>query len=92
MGFPHLKWPVPIVHLAIMDFTLNHMPLKKLSCVTVLNDTTPETKVVMKDSTAFMVTDMLKSVLQSPGTGTKLKYLDFLLQVKQEQQTIRMKK
>lgn len=35
---------------------------------TVIN-TTPETKVVMKDSTAFMVTDMLKSVLQSPGTG-----------------------
>ena len=32
-------------------------------------DTTPETKVVMKDSTAFMITDMLKSVLQSPGTG-----------------------
>jgi penicillin-binding protein 1A len=32
-------------------------------------DTTPETKVVMKDSTAFMITDMMKSVLQSPGTG-----------------------
>ncbi|MCQ6277883.1 transglycosylase domain-containing protein [Bacillus sp. EB600] len=32
-------------------------------------DTTPETKVVMKDSTAFMITDMLKSVLKSPGTG-----------------------
>ncbi|MDP4154110.1 MAG: PBP1A family penicillin-binding protein [Bacillota bacterium] len=32
-------------------------------------DTTPETKVVMKDSTAFMITDMLKSVLQAPGTG-----------------------
>ncbi len=30
-------------------------------------DTTPETKVVMKDSTAFMITDMLKSVLRITG-------------------------
>ncbi|MBU8916211.1 PBP1A family penicillin-binding protein [Neobacillus sp. 114] len=36
-------------------------------------DTAPEPKVVMKDSTAFMVTDMLKSVLVSPGTGTNAK-------------------
>ncbi|WHY84414.1 PBP1A family penicillin-binding protein [Neobacillus novalis] len=35
--------------------------------------TAPEPKVVMKDSTAFMVSDMLKSVLVSPGTGTKAK-------------------
>ncbi|MCL6571624.1 MAG: PBP1A family penicillin-binding protein [Bacillus sp. (in: Bacteria)] len=33
----------------------------------------PEPKVVMKDSTAFLVTDMLKSVLVSPGTGTRAK-------------------
>lgn len=33
-------------------------------------DTAPESKLVMKDSTAFMVTDMLKSVMVSPGTGT----------------------
>jgi penicillin-binding protein 1A len=33
-------------------------------------DTAPESKLVMKDSTAFMITDMLKSVLVSPGTGT----------------------
>lgn len=33
-------------------------------------DTAPESKIVMKDSTAFMITDMLKSVLVSPGTGT----------------------
>ncbi len=32
-------------------------------------NTTPETKLAMKDSTAFMITDMLKSVLVSPGTG-----------------------
>lgn len=36
-------------------------------------DTAPESKLVMKDSTAFMVTDMLKSVLVSPGTGTTAK-------------------
>lgn len=36
-------------------------------------DTTPETKVAMKDYTAFMVTDMLKSVLVSPGTGVLAK-------------------
>jgi penicillin-binding protein 1A len=35
--------------------------------------TTPETKVVMKDYTAFMVTDMLKSVLEYPGTGVNAK-------------------
>jgi penicillin-binding protein 1A len=34
-------------------------------------DTAPEPKVVMKDYTAFMITDMLKSVLVSPGTGTR---------------------
>lgn len=33
-------------------------------------DTAPEPKIVMKDYTAFMITDMLKSVLVSPGTGT----------------------
>ncbi|WML50678.1 penicillin-binding transpeptidase domain-containing protein [Neobacillus sp. PS3-34] len=33
-------------------------------------NTKPETKVVMKDYTAFMITDMLKSVLEY-GTGTK---------------------
>lgn len=33
-------------------------------------DTTPETEVVMKDYTAFMITDMLKSVMKdSYGTG-----------------------
>lgn len=31
-------------------------------------DLTPHPKVVMKDSTAFMITDMLKSVLEPPGT------------------------
>jgi penicillin-binding protein 1A len=36
-------------------------------------NTAPETKVVMKDYTAFMVTDMLKSVLEYPGTGVKAK-------------------
>ncbi|MEH7548669.1 PBP1A family penicillin-binding protein, partial [Neobacillus vireti] len=36
-------------------------------------DTSPKPKVVMKDSTAFMVTDMLKSVLVYPGTGTRAK-------------------
>ncbi|MGG5253829.1 PBP1A family penicillin-binding protein [Neobacillus sp. SM06] len=36
-------------------------------------NTTPETKVVMKDYTAFMITDMLKSVLEPPGTGTAAK-------------------
>lgn len=36
-------------------------------------DNTPETKVVMKDYTAFMITDMLKSVLESPGTGVMAK-------------------
>ncbi|EKN69569.1 membrane carboxypeptidase [Neobacillus bataviensis LMG 21833] len=35
--------------------------------------TTPEPKIVMKDSTAFMITDMMKSVLVSPGTGTLAK-------------------
>ncbi|HJV16958.1 MAG TPA: PBP1A family penicillin-binding protein [Bacillales bacterium] len=34
-------------------------------------NTTPDTKVVMKDYTAFMVTDMLKDVLEFPGTGVK---------------------
>ncbi|NRD80539.1 PBP1A family penicillin-binding protein [Bacillus sp. BRMEA1] len=34
-------------------------------------DLTPQPKVVMKDSTAFMITDMLKSVLVSPGTGVR---------------------
>ena len=33
----------------------------------------PKPKVVMKDSTAFMITDMMKSVLVSPGTGTRAK-------------------
>lgn len=33
-------------------------------------DTAPESKLVMKDSTAFMITDMLKSVMVLPGTGT----------------------
>ncbi|MEO2076426.1 MAG: PBP1A family penicillin-binding protein [Bacillus sp. (in: firmicutes)] len=33
----------------------------------------PKPKLVMKDSTAFMITDMLKSVLVSPGTGTRAK-------------------
>jgi penicillin-binding protein 1A len=36
-------------------------------------DTTPQPKVVMKDSTAFMITDMLKSVLVPPGTGVRAK-------------------
>nr|WP_263325939.1 penicillin-binding protein 1A [Neobacillus sp. Marseille-Q6967] len=36
-------------------------------------DTAPEPKVVMQDYTAFMITDMLKSVLVSPGTGTTAK-------------------
>jgi penicillin-binding protein 1A len=36
-------------------------------------DTAPESKLVMKDSTAFMITDMLKSVMVSPGTGTTAK-------------------
>ncbi|HJV30933.1 MAG TPA: penicillin-binding transpeptidase domain-containing protein, partial [Bacillales bacterium] len=36
-------------------------------------NTTPDTKVVMKDYTAFMVTDMLKDVLEYPGTGVKAK-------------------
>ncbi|WHY75846.1 PBP1A family penicillin-binding protein [Neobacillus sp. WH10] len=35
--------------------------------------TAPKPKVVMKDSTAFMITDMMKSVLVSPGTGTRAK-------------------
>ncbi|MEH7108579.1 PBP1A family penicillin-binding protein [Bacillus sp. JJ1764] len=34
-------------------------------------DMAPKPKVAMKDSTAFMITDMLKSVLVSPGTGTR---------------------
>ncbi|WP_251554135.1 transglycosylase domain-containing protein [Neobacillus muris] len=34
-------------------------------------DMAPEPKVAMKDSTAFMITSMLKSVLVSPGTGTR---------------------
>lgn len=36
-------------------------------------DTAPEPKIVMKDYTAFMISDMLKSVLVSPGTGTAAK-------------------
>ncbi|WP_066061064.1 PBP1A family penicillin-binding protein [Neobacillus soli] len=35
--------------------------------------TAPEPKVVMKDSTAFMITDMMKSVLEYPGTGVRAK-------------------
>ncbi|MCM3566823.1 transglycosylase domain-containing protein [Neobacillus mesonae] len=35
--------------------------------------TAPEPKVAMKDSTAFMITDMLKSVLEYPGTGVRAK-------------------
>lgn len=35
--------------------------------------TAPEPKVVMKDSTAFMITDMMTSVLEYPGTGTRAK-------------------
>ena len=74
MGFPHLKWLVPIVHLEITGFIQNHMRLEKLSCGMVpLLDTCTRTKVVMKDSTAFMITDMLKSVIVSPGTGTRAK-------------------
>ncbi len=42
----------------------------KLRDGTVIS-TEPEPKVVMKDSTAFMITDMLKSVLEYPGTGTR---------------------
>jgi penicillin-binding protein 1A len=34
-------------------------------------NTVPEPKVVMKDYTAFMITDMLKSVLKYPGTGVR---------------------
>ncbi|WP_342432099.1 PBP1A family penicillin-binding protein [Neobacillus sp. FSL H8-0543] len=34
-------------------------------------DTAPEPKIVMKDYTAFMVTDMLKSVMVPPGTGRR---------------------
>lgn len=34
-------------------------------------NTAPEAKVVMKDYTAFMITDMLKSVLTFPGTGVR---------------------
>nr|WP_237712837.1 penicillin-binding protein 1A [Bacillus methanolicus] len=35
-------------------------------------DTSPEPKVVMNDYTAFMITDMLKSVVKDPyGTGTR---------------------
>ncbi|MGG3469614.1 PBP1A family penicillin-binding protein [Neobacillus pocheonensis] len=44
----------------------------KLRDGTMIN-TAPEPKVVMKDSTAFMITDMLKSVLVSPGTGVRAK-------------------
>jgi penicillin-binding protein 1A len=40
----------------------------KLRDGTVISNV-PEPKVVMKDSTAFMITDMLKSVLVSPGSG-----------------------
>jgi penicillin-binding protein 1A len=34
-------------------------------------NTAPQPKVVMKDYTAFMITDMLKSVLKYPGTGVR---------------------
>ncbi len=44
----------------------------KLRDGTVIS-TAPEPKVAMKDSTAFMITDMLKSVLEYPGTGVRAK-------------------
>lgn len=54
-------------------YTKPHAIIKmKLRDGTVLSNT-PEQKVVMKDSTAFMITDMLKSVLVSPGSGTAAK-------------------
>ncbi|OLS40271.1 penicillin-binding protein 1A [Bacillus sp. MRMR6] len=54
-------------------YTAPHAVKKiKLRDGTVI-DTAPEAKIVMKDYTAFMITDMLKSVLVSPGTGTRAK-------------------
>ncbi len=54
-------------------YTKPHAVLKiKLRDGTII-DQTPEPKVVMKDSTAFMITDMLKSVLVSPGSGVAAK-------------------
>ncbi|XJZ26012.1 transglycosylase domain-containing protein [Bacillota bacterium Lsc_1132] len=54
-------------------YTKPHAVTKiKLRDGTEIN-TAPETKVVMKDYTAFMITDMLKSVLEFPGTGTAAK-------------------
>ncbi|MEW9049862.1 MAG: PBP1A family penicillin-binding protein [Neobacillus sp.] len=54
-------------------YTTPHAVKKiKLRDGTVI-DTAPEAKIVMKDYTAFMITDMLKSVLVSPGTGTRAK-------------------
>jgi penicillin-binding protein 1A len=54
-------------------YTAPHAVKKiKLRDGTVM-DTAPEAKIVMKDYTAFMITDMLKSVLVSPGTGTRAK-------------------
>ncbi|UTW69712.1 hypothetical protein KHA80_01125 [Anaerobacillus sp. HL2] len=38
---------------------------------------TPNPHVVMNDFTAFMVTDMLKSVVSSGGTGVRAK-VDFI--------------
>ena len=53
----------------------------------------PKTEVAMSDYTAFMISDMLKSVVTAGyGTGTNEQmFQDFLWLVKQEQQTILMR-
>ena len=91
--FPRLKWLVPIVHLVIRDFIQSPMPIKKIKLRDGTEiDTTPETKVVMKDSTAFMITDMLKSVLVSPGTGIAAKVPGFQLRKNRDNKLYRCKK
>ena len=65
------KWREPMQHSAMAVFIQNRMPFKKLSLeMETERNMAPNPEIAMKDSTAYMVTDILREVLSS-GTGTK---------------------
>ena len=76
-SFQLAQLQVLMLHLEMVGFILNHMQLRKLFIRDGKTEKqlTPNSEVVMKDSTAYMVTDMLRDVL-TDGTGKRANVLD----------------
>ena len=77
LNFPQFKWPEPMLLSATEAFSRNPMLSRKLFTVNgSKRSLAPDPVTVMKDSTAYMVTDILRDVVYTTGKTANVSGLD----------------